>query len=191
MLNCIHRHFISKCFVPSKRKPAENSLFYWKLCIFNELHMPLMNTVIVRQWGEKCLRPSASVHFSCVTTLIERLDTYTQAQYSMSNTILDYCKRPGWIKLMINLIYFNCFLHTGIELTVSLAMKPAAAVSGLYFSNPEATYFAVGKITKEQVSFTSVLLKTRSATCVDMQNHIVVHTGLQLICPTECSCTSI
>ncbi|KAF3854123.1 hypothetical protein F7725_014811, partial [Dissostichus mawsoni] len=39
---------------------------------------------------------------------------------------------------------------TGICLTESLAMLPAASVSGLYFSNPQATYFAVGKITKEQ-----------------------------------------
>ncbi|KAI4903608.1 hypothetical protein NFI96_030500 [Prochilodus magdalenae] len=41
--------------------------------------------------------------------------------------------------------------NTGISLTESLAMTPAAAVSGLYFSNPKSTYFAVGKITKEQV----------------------------------------
>ncbi|MBN3297059.1 methionine synthase [Amia ocellicauda] len=40
---------------------------------------------------------------------------------------------------------------TGIALTESLAMTPAAAVSGLYFSSPKSTYFAVGKITKEQV----------------------------------------
>ncbi|XP_033963063.1 methionine synthase [Pseudochaenichthys georgianus] len=40
---------------------------------------------------------------------------------------------------------------TGICLTESLAMLPAASVSGLYFSSPQATYFAVGKITKEQV----------------------------------------
>ncbi|XP_056325482.1 methionine synthase [Danio aesculapii] len=40
---------------------------------------------------------------------------------------------------------------TGISLTESLAMSPAASVSGLYFSNPKSTYFAVGKITKEQV----------------------------------------
>ncbi|KAF5909085.1 methionine synthase, partial [Clarias magur] len=39
---------------------------------------------------------------------------------------------------------------TGICLTESLAMTPAAAVSGLYFSNTKSTYFAVGKITKEQ-----------------------------------------
>lgn len=43
------------------------------------------------------------------------------------------------------------FLFKGIKLTESLAMHPAAAVSGLYFSNPKSTYFAVGKITKEQV----------------------------------------
>ncbi|KAK9965989.1 hypothetical protein ABG768_005044 [Culter alburnus] len=40
---------------------------------------------------------------------------------------------------------------TGIALTESLAMTPAASVSGLYFSNPKSSYFAVGKITKEQV----------------------------------------
>uniref|UniRef100_A0A3P9N267 Methionine synthase n=1 Tax=Poecilia reticulata TaxID=8081 RepID=A0A3P9N267_POERE len=41
--------------------------------------------------------------------------------------------------------------ETGIGLTESLAMTPAASVSGLYFSHPQASYFAVGKITKEQV----------------------------------------
>ncbi|XP_078261207.1 methionine synthase [Rhinoraja longicauda] len=40
---------------------------------------------------------------------------------------------------------------TGIAMTESLAMTPAAAVSGLYFSSPESMYFAVGKVTKEQV----------------------------------------
>lgn len=38
----------------------------------------------------------------------------------------------------------------GMALTESLAMMPAAAVSGMYFAHDEATYFAVGKITKEQ-----------------------------------------
>ncbi|XP_004690795.1 PREDICTED: methionine synthase [Condylura cristata] len=41
--------------------------------------------------------------------------------------------------------------HTGIGLTESLAMTPASAVSGLYFSNPKSKYFAVGKICKDQV----------------------------------------
>lgn len=39
----------------------------------------------------------------------------------------------------------------GMRLTESLAMIPAAAVSGLYFASPQAQYFAVGKITQDQV----------------------------------------
>lgn len=41
--------------------------------------------------------------------------------------------------------------NTGIVLTESLAMVPTAAVSGLYFSHPDSSYFGVGKINKEQV----------------------------------------
>jgi len=41
--------------------------------------------------------------------------------------------------------------HTGIILTESFAMLPAAAVSGFYFAHPDAKYFAVGKIGKDQV----------------------------------------
>ncbi|XP_007954426.1 methionine synthase [Orycteropus afer afer] len=40
---------------------------------------------------------------------------------------------------------------TGITLTESLAMAPASAVSGLYFSHLKSKYFAVGKICKDQV----------------------------------------
>ncbi|HEX2560219.1 methionine synthase [Phenylobacterium sp.] len=42
--------------------------------------------------------------------------------------------------------------HTGIELTESLAMTPPAAVSGLYFAHPEAHYFGVGRIERDQVA---------------------------------------
>ena len=41
--------------------------------------------------------------------------------------------------------------NTGLELTESLAMTPPAAVSGLYFSHPEAHYFGVGRIERDQV----------------------------------------
>ena len=39
----------------------------------------------------------------------------------------------------------------GVSLTESLAMWPAASVSGYYFAHPEAHYFGVGKITQDQV----------------------------------------
>jgi 5-methyltetrahydrofolate--homocysteine methyltransferase len=44
----------------------------------------------------------------------------------------------------------------GVELTDSLAMWPAASVSGYYFGNEKAKYFGLGKITEEQVKDFSV-----------------------------------
>ena len=40
----------------------------------------------------------------------------------------------------------------GIELTESAAMLPAASVSGVYFSHPEARYFSVGRVGRDQVA---------------------------------------
>lgn len=40
----------------------------------------------------------------------------------------------------------------GVKLTESIAMWPAASVSGYYFGNPEARYFGLGKIKEDQVA---------------------------------------
>ncbi|MGB5165426.1 MAG: methionine synthase [Woeseiaceae bacterium] len=42
--------------------------------------------------------------------------------------------------------------NIGLQLTESYAMFPTAAVSGFYFSHPEARYFAVGKIDRDQLA---------------------------------------
>lgn len=42
--------------------------------------------------------------------------------------------------------------NAGISLTEHYAMSPASSVSGLYFSHPEARYFSVGKIGRDQVA---------------------------------------
>ena len=39
----------------------------------------------------------------------------------------------------------------GITLTESLAMAPAASVSGLYFAHPDARYFGIGRVDRDQV----------------------------------------
>ena len=44
----------------------------------------------------------------------------------------------------------------GVRLTESLAMWPAAAVSGYYFANKEAKYFGLGKITDDQITDYSI-----------------------------------
>jgi 5-methyltetrahydrofolate--homocysteine methyltransferase len=41
--------------------------------------------------------------------------------------------------------------QTGMELTESFAMGPPASVSGLYFAHPDAYYFGVGRIERDQI----------------------------------------
>ena len=56
--------------------------------------------------------------------------------------------------------------NTGIRLTESCAMTPASSVSGLYFGHPEARYFAVGAIGKDQVEDYAV---RKGATRMEME----------------------
>ena len=42
--------------------------------------------------------------------------------------------------------------NTGISLTESLAMFPAASMSGWYYSHPESRYFSISRIGEDQAS---------------------------------------
>ena len=59
----------------------------------------------------------------------------------------------------------NAESQTGISLTESFAMWPGAAVSGLYFAHPEARYFAINKITKDQAEHYAKLKGISMAEC--------------------------
>ncbi len=57
----------------------------------------------------------------------------------------DHTEKPELFRLL------DATKHTGITLTESLAMSPAAAVSGWYFAHPQAKYFGVGRVARDQV----------------------------------------
>jgi 5-methyltetrahydrofolate--homocysteine methyltransferase len=57
----------------------------------------------------------------------------------------DHTEKPELFRLL------DATAHTGISLTESYAMFPAAAVSGWYFAHPQAKYFGVGRVAKDQV----------------------------------------
>jgi 5-methyltetrahydrofolate--homocysteine methyltransferase len=59
----------------------------------------------------------------------------------------------------------NATKNIGVSLTESLAMYPAASVSGLYFSHPQSKYFGLGKIQKDQVKS----LAKRKGTSVELE----------------------
>ncbi len=58
----------------------------------------------------------------------------------------DHLEKTTLFRLM------NVEEQTGIKLTESLAMYPAAAVSGWYYAHPNSRYFGLGKIEKDQVN---------------------------------------
>jgi 5-methyltetrahydrofolate--homocysteine methyltransferase len=53
-------------------------------------------------------------------------------------------------------------------------MYPTAAVSGFYFANPNASYFGVGKIQRDQVES---LAKTRGLTAAEMERWLRPNLG--------------
>jgi 5-methyltetrahydrofolate--homocysteine methyltransferase len=57
----------------------------------------------------------------------------------------DHTSKPALFELL------GAEAGTGITLTESCAMYPASSVSGWYFNHPEARYFGVGKIGRDQI----------------------------------------
>jgi 5-methyltetrahydrofolate--homocysteine methyltransferase len=72
----------------------------------------------------------------------------------------DHTEKPGLFNLL------NATELTGVSLTETLAMWPAAAVSGWYFAHPDAKYFGLGKITFEQVE---AIAKRKNVPTSEMQ----------------------
>src|SRR5690606_40035825 len=63
----------------------------------------------------------------------------------------DHTEKATLFKLLDPAADYNKAGRSGVFLTEHYAMFPAAAVSGWYFAHPEAQYFAVGKVDKDQI----------------------------------------
>ncbi len=62
-----------------------------------------------------------------------------------------YPAQPDHTEKPILFDLLDATAKTGVELTESMAMHPGSAVSGLYFSHPEAHYFGISVVGKDQV----------------------------------------
>jgi 5-methyltetrahydrofolate--homocysteine methyltransferase len=80
----------------------------------------------------------------------------------------DHTEKIGLFDLL------NATELTGITLTESLAMMPAAAVSGWYFAHPQAKYFGLGKIGNDQVED---IAKRKGKSIVEMERWLssIIH----------------
>ena len=82
---------------------------------------------------------------------IFRTKTLIKEKYIGIRPAPGYPAQPDHTEKPIIFSLLDVEKNAGIKLTESMAMYPAASVSGLYFSHPESKYFSVGKIEKDQV----------------------------------------
>ncbi|MDZ4369882.1 MAG: methionine synthase [Phenylobacterium sp.] len=80
------------------------------------------------------------------------IDTLIAEQYRGIRPAAGYPAQPDHTEKGTLFQLLGATEATGIELTESFAMTPTAAVSGLYFAHPEAHYFGVGRIERDQVA---------------------------------------
>ncbi len=78
-------------------------------------------------------------------------DDLIKEKYSGIRPAPGYPACPDHVEKETLFQILNVEKNTGIKLTESFAMYPAASVSGWYFSHPESFYFGVGRIDKDQV----------------------------------------
>ncbi len=109
----------------------------------------------VRQefWGyEKCDQHNGCSHKSDITrpnpATVEKL---TREEYPGIRPAAGYPACPDHTEKDLVWELMKVKENTGIWLTESKAMVPTAAVSGIYYGHPDANYFAVGKINRDQV----------------------------------------
>ncbi|WP_293383658.1 methionine synthase [Phenylobacterium sp. SCN 70-31] len=79
------------------------------------------------------------------------VDALIAEQYRGIRPAAGYPAQPDHTEKATLFRLLNATQAAGIELTESFAMTPPAAVSGLYFAHPEAHYFGVGRIERDQV----------------------------------------
>ena len=109
----------------------------------------------VRQefWGyEKCHDHNGCSHKSDITrpnpATVEKL---TREEYPGIRPAAGYPACPDHTEKDLLWELMDVKNNTGIWLTESKAMVPTAAVSGIYYGHPDSSYFAVGKINREQL----------------------------------------
>ncbi len=74
-----------------------------------------------------------------------------QEKYRGIRPAAGYPSQPDHTEKQIIWDLLDAEKNTGATLTSSFAMHPGSAVSGLYFAHPEAKYFQVGPIDRDQM----------------------------------------
>jgi len=79
------------------------------------------------------------------------VDELIEEKYAGIRPAPGYPSQPDHTEKEVLFKLLDAPTRAGVNLTSSFAMTPPASVSGLYFAHPQAHYFALGRIAKDQV----------------------------------------
>ena len=120
---------------------------------FAEATAEYCHKMVRDQWGYGKLEPVkfGESFVSAAGELHEYNDWLVREKYEGIRPAAGYPASPDHTEKQVIWDLLDVEKHTRVSLTSSFAMNPPASVSGLYFSHPEAKYFPVGRIQKDQV----------------------------------------
>ena len=99
------------------------------------------------------------------------LDDLLKVKYHGIRPAPGYPSQPDHTEKLAMWDIMQVEAKTNVKLTESLAMLPAASVSGLYFGGKGSQYFSVGKICKDQLSDYAVRKKMDIKECEKWLSH--------------------
>lgn len=106
---------------------------------------------LAEAFAEKVHAEVRKEHWGYASDEALSVDEMIQLKYQGIRPAPGYPSQPDHTEKTFMWKHMDIEAQTGIQLTESLAMNPAASVSGLLFAHPKSEYFATGKITADQV----------------------------------------
>ncbi len=129
----------------------------WAKHLEDEEHDPY-HAIMVKALADRCAEAFAELlhHRARVAWGFERPNEFSREELIHENyrgirPAPGYPAQPDHTEKALLFDLLGASEATGVSLTESQAMHPAAAVCGLYFSHPESRYFAITDLQKDQV----------------------------------------
>jgi 5-methyltetrahydrofolate--homocysteine methyltransferase len=106
---------------------------------------------LVEAFAEKLHRDMRVAHWGYAAQESLSHDDLLKVKYDGIRPAPGYPSQPDHTEKRTMWDLMDVEKRCGIKLSSSLSMMPAASVSALVFAHPDASYFAVGKVQKDQV----------------------------------------
>lgn len=118
---------------------------------FNKILAQALGDRLVEAFAEKLHYDFRTKYWGYAESECMGTEDLLKVKYDGIRPAPGYPSQPDHTEKRVMWDLLNIAERTGIQLTESLAMSPAASVSALCFAHPDAHYFAVGKIDRDQV----------------------------------------